>query len=426
MQPLAARDEVYCHLTARRAVARAALHLGVDSMTTEAVDVMASCLLEYLERLGACTAATAEAAGRTSAHCHVLDAMAAAEMCTSTAVAALHTTATAAALEESTTVDAVTTVHAGQKLQDLGASWKDLAAFCFGPSWNTDPATENESLQRESGVSGGAGGGKVGPSVAMNSSTNDRGWNAPYPDEVPHFPLCSHEVANPHPFADEPAMHRLDTSVAAANASIQAESQDTLAEFPDAAFQPSEWGSLKREAETTDGGVNGGGEVGEKRKALDNDKGERPSKKTKLLDGTAAKRRPSLSSDLPVFYPPMPSHPESRLLVVESTAIDSAVANRMNAPVDPSSSSFKQPTDDDPTRLVRSALVNSYKGSSSISYSYWGSAWSAANDASLQVPAGRPAAADTNSSITIAPLSRASGSRVSRILEGSMDPSSMA
>ena len=54
----ATRDDVYCHLVARRAVVRAALYLGIDCMSLESLDTLAGVLLEYLSRIGATLAAT--------------------------------------------------------------------------------------------------------------------------------------------------------------------------------------------------------------------------------------------------------------------------------------------------------------------------------------------------------------------------------
>jgi hypothetical protein len=44
-------DDVYSHEVARRSVARAALHLGLDSMSEEALDVLGDVLLTYLQRV---------------------------------------------------------------------------------------------------------------------------------------------------------------------------------------------------------------------------------------------------------------------------------------------------------------------------------------------------------------------------------------
>jgi hypothetical protein len=44
-------DNVYSHQVARRSVARAALHLGLDSMSEEALDVLGDVLLTYLQRV---------------------------------------------------------------------------------------------------------------------------------------------------------------------------------------------------------------------------------------------------------------------------------------------------------------------------------------------------------------------------------------
>jgi hypothetical protein len=47
----ATEDDVYSYEVARRSVARAALHLGLDSMSEEALDVLGDVLLAYLQRV---------------------------------------------------------------------------------------------------------------------------------------------------------------------------------------------------------------------------------------------------------------------------------------------------------------------------------------------------------------------------------------
>jgi hypothetical protein len=79
----------------------------------------------------------------------------------------------------------------------------------------------------------------------LNATEDDSfGWNAPYPDEVPPFPVCwePNAVANPHTFAsDQFSLHHVDghelTNLDAAT------SRDTDAPdaIPDAAFQIMDW-----------------------------------------------------------------------------------------------------------------------------------------------------------------------------------------
>ena len=44
-------DSGYCHEIARRCVARAALNLGIDAMSGDALDGMGDVLISYLERV---------------------------------------------------------------------------------------------------------------------------------------------------------------------------------------------------------------------------------------------------------------------------------------------------------------------------------------------------------------------------------------
>eukprot|EP00536_Pseudo-nitzschia_multiseries_P000415 jgi/Psemu1/321592/estExt_fgenesh1_pg.C_50056 len=84
------KDSVYSFELARRAVGRAALHLGIDSMTEQALDVMADILLQHLTRTGQALSHLAESSRRTSAHVNVFDAFQACQLVTSPAVGRLH------------------------------------------------------------------------------------------------------------------------------------------------------------------------------------------------------------------------------------------------------------------------------------------------------------------------------------------------
>lgn len=498
------RDDVYCHLVARRSVARAALHLGVERMTAESIDTLAGCLLEYLQRLGAATAATAEAAGRSSAHCNVLDILAATELCTTPMVATAasahsHETATAGATAAASKManesdsNAAASVVEDAEDDDADhameghmrpASWKDLALFCFGPNWNRRrrrrrfentasssagtfraTAEEMEANGTMSVPSIQSAGGKVGPStstanensntvgtggsssIANNAllatdSSPETGWNAPFPDEIPHFPVCSSQnrVANPHVFesSKEMSFHRLDTTVdvSAAEGAVgdpEDLGTDALSNIPDSAFQSSDWGSYPATTRPLDGLEETPLADENKRKmdANDNtvDEDERPAKKARFTEeglSTAesamhrlSKRRPSLPMYVPTFYPPFPVHQDGRVAVVEENSVPSSLSESMI----PSSSLQSAGTEDtvDLSRSVRSALVSTFKNTNASSY--WGSSWATTKTKgeSIHVPAGRPSAMEA-ASASIVPITRASGSRVSRILEGSMDP----
>jgi hypothetical protein len=174
----AVRDDVYCHLTARRAVARAALYLGtIDYMSVEALDTLAGVLCSYLSRIGQTLAACTEASGRSSSHVHVLDCLRAVELCTEAAVQRVHFEGLSSGSPgsggvSSATTDATNLTGAdASAMEDAAAaaggggsgaagaagggdssarrssqharidpvdqtSWKGLAAFCFGPNWH--------------------------------------------------------------------------------------------------------------------------------------------------------------------------------------------------------------------------------------------------------------------------------------------------
>mmetsp|Transcript_23170 Transcript_23170/g.54782 ORF Transcript_23170/g.54782 Transcript_23170/m.54782 type:complete len:571 (-) Transcript_23170:185-1897(-) len=254
-------DSVYSFEIARRAVGRAALHLGIDSMTEQTLDVMADVLLQYLSRTGKAMSILAESSRRTSAHVNVLDAFQACQLVASPAVGRLHLqepeeeeedmivtpsakTANGAGTEGSNGASGANAVGSpsasvpsnGGLTQPSNVStssshsstgWKGLAAFVFGPNWlqekdddeylmelaaarNTD-ASDGEGRE----ISSGGAGGKVFPSSLENGDGGDggitgemgelgrkrnrrKGWDAPYPDEVAAFPRASSTCANPH------------------------------------------------------------------------------------------------------------------------------------------------------------------------------------------------------------------------------------
>mgnify|MGYP005848693895 CR=1 FL=1 len=222
----ATRDHVYCLELAKRSVARAALHLGITGMTNATLDVLGDILCEYLQRLGATSAQGVESSGRSSQHVNALDMLQAVEMCTSPAVSRVHFTSSGTQTNNTdTTEEDKRASDAGQysngnddhaekmdidgeedknqtmvDTQHPPGSWQGLAAFCFGPRWQ-EHDVEKEELQVWEVQQGG---GKVGPRTAnqQEESAKDvqEGWRAPFPDEVPLFPVCSSNsrVNNPH------------------------------------------------------------------------------------------------------------------------------------------------------------------------------------------------------------------------------------
>lgn len=258
-------DDAYCHLVARRAVVRAALYLGVETMSQEALDTVAGALMEYLSRIGSTLAASVESSGRSSAHCSIMDAIRVVELMTppcNPAMAPIPAGPATSVGDDNiiggTSNDNYYNVN---HHPDSFTSWKDLAVFCFGPSWiergkemrrrqenksddtngslvngynkngSKDKLTSNRStggkrLNLPPGSAMGVtlsidGIGVVRPGTASHESDGGRpqpmvaGWNAPYPDEIAHFPVCLNDqaVANPHILSDEKFHSRSETEL---------------------------------------------------------------------------------------------------------------------------------------------------------------------------------------------------------------------
>ncbi|GAX14742.1 hypothetical protein FisN_11Hh286 [Fistulifera solaris] len=339
---------MYCTLIARRAVARAALHLGVTDLTAEALHVLSDVLLEFLGRLGRTISHTVEASGRSSAHANVLDALRAVELCTTTAVTQVH--------HRPSDDHPVTTSD---------TSWKGLAAFLFGPDWMQEEQREERSE---------GGGGKVRPRAASRA-----GWYAPYPEEIPYFPVVANPalIANPHSLLQE----ELQTIVIEKPVMMNETSDTTVPvsdDLPETLFQT--WGSLLPQDDDN-----------QKRKR-DKESEEPVSKKVKLTDNTIQEPETvEQSLYLPSYYPPLPRAAQpARTVVVEAPS----------AARDSSASSANVPS-------IRSSLVQ-------LEDQEWGS---------LQEdgPTVTVGFEDVPVQPQIVPLGRASGSRVSRILEGSME-----
>jgi hypothetical protein len=175
MDTTVVKDEIYSFEIARRVVGRAALHLGIDSMTEQALDVMADVLLQYLTRTGQALSHLVESSRRTSAHVNVLDTFQACQLVTSPAVGRLHlqepeeeeeeilspttninssTSADGTSLLTSTNNGNSNTANGGnasssstnpsngssmkssQKSSSYSVTgWQGLAEFVFGPKW---------------------------------------------------------------------------------------------------------------------------------------------------------------------------------------------------------------------------------------------------------------------------------------------------
>ena len=513
-----ARDDVYCFLIARRAVARAALHLGVLTMSSEALDTLADVLIAYLERFGKRLADSVEQSGRSSAHCNALDALHTTELCSSPAIQRMHIggSSTSAVRGDSSAGGADSGQNDEATISPLVASddptqdmtWKGLAAFCFGPDWSKPERKRNatsqsagtepgggEAEEKEVAVVATAAGGKVGPQTADASipsaaaasagevlGSSDPtgvasagtlsqhqlrkvGWNAPFPDELPLFPSFSISlapdlrVANPHPLSlDVTEKEQIDDTKPSSDNDLAKANNHTGdgkngSSVPDELFtqQSVSWGSLqgqkraRQDADSMDIDT-----PPRKKRKQDNhdgtwvdddgrDDGKPAAKKSVRLAEPAASAASNIDSDgdtalyVPNFFPFFPK---------DSETVGRTILDTIETGIDPSKETKYSPTrlrakDEDapksqPVVEVRSALINL-----GMRDSYWGSGWDRDDEEPIEqiaVPLGSTATSASESEKgknkssvkpQIQPLSGPSLSRVSRILEGSMEPSNI-
>ena len=409
------REPIYSFEIARRSVGRAAFHLGIDSMSEGALDVLADILLNYLNRIGRTLSHLVEASGRTSAHANILDALQACELVASPAVERLH-------LRDDD--DLFATAAASTTKTSLSSDWQGLAAFLFGPKWLEEKEEDDEAPTSERRQENGAGG-KVGPSATddpSQSKTKKAGWDAPYLDEVLPFPEASEKCANPHPLPPYVGLS-LHRAVDQDDDKDEVDADDEqLDQIPDKAFASS-WGSiLKRKADSVADNESSSTEDVTMADA-DGATDAQPKKKVKIDDSKATTaqdegdqraeddKRAEAKTQLyvPPFYPPPP---------VIKTAASQEGRRVVDIPPAP-----RIEREEAGSRTVRSSLVQLG--------SYWGSGWDDPSnnnktDKNLAVPLGRsdPSEQQGTTSLVV-PVRSASGSRVSRILEGSLDASAM-
>ena len=294
------KDYQYTQKLAQRSVARAALHLGMESMTQDTLDVLADALLCYMEKVGSFMSHVVEKDGcvgdgdddddaaaqinqsnkkrggstsssslsvaklvggnRWSGHVNVLDVLHAIECCTSHTVNQVdfsedHQKSLLSHQQGMRSI--ITTPHEQQNHHIMNNNFEGLAEFLFGKDWssigvrsntidnqnnankpmegegtatnkegaNNDPSSTNTTLgttnnQRVMGSKSigktlinktitssvsstvtsttKAHEGKQLPSSSPSTTSIDndqnkkKGWNAPYPDEVPKYPLRRH------------------------------------------------------------------------------------------------------------------------------------------------------------------------------------------------------------------------------------------
>ena len=416
-----ARDEVFCHETARRAVARAALHLGLDAMSVEACDSLAAVLIAYLERIGRAVATTVEASGRSSAHANILDALRAIEECTEPAVTAVFTeNASAVPQAPEITPDPDRFNHAEQM------SWKGLAAFCFGKQWREPLEKTSPVAPRNRGRGGKGIGGEEGEDTAAGDEnvTADEvaqsGWRAPYPEEVVPFPVASAAVANPHNLPEDIlALEQMPDTLFASNGERKRSREE--GDDRDGKEPPTKRSKMNVEAADTKSSA---GEI----KSVSDKTGDVDA----VVEAAAKATREEVSKSAstfdedkhrPWYFPKhWPSYPRKEVgtqaLVLEDDLLggvgDEEVDNILGE-LEGRPGTKTSNAEVDPTRSVRSALVQMG----------WGTMRDT-NDVDpyeLRVAAGArlDAAAGGGARGQIVPLGKASNARVNKILEGSME-----
>jgi len=168
-------DDAYMFEVARRSVARAALHMDIQEITDDALDALAHALLDYISRLGEKVGSAAEESGRNSAHVSLLDVF-----------HGYHEMNNGLNGAEGGGGSAGGRYH---------NSWEELARFAFGDDWHklksvnvavnggeTDDKSNKDATSKENG-------GTTAKKMIDWDDLRRRKWDAPYLDEVPFYPL---------------------------------------------------------------------------------------------------------------------------------------------------------------------------------------------------------------------------------------------
>lgn len=177
-------DAAFCSEVARRSVARAALHLGIEGMDGEALDALGSVLLGYMESVGSTIATHVESSGRSSAHSNAYDALNSVDFCTAPAAEQMNSSPSALPASFSEQVPLPDDVRIKQLIEKgFGGSWEGLAKFLFGDDWFSIPlGGEEVAANGKSGYTTAAGG------TLKNSTTlqsNGKSSNGVLPKKTP-------------------------------------------------------------------------------------------------------------------------------------------------------------------------------------------------------------------------------------------------
>ena len=442
-------DSQYQAILTQRSVARAALHLGIETLPSNTLTVLQDALTQYIERVGRVISNNVEHSGRSSHHVNVLDAIRGVEDCALVDVATYHKlcqtimqNSIEKAEEEGKEAD-VEKIQSITRSMGSNGEWETLAQFLFGDNFfedadNDDEADEISSSARESGKFAGKAAREQASAKAANDSA--RGWNAPLDeyDSLASFPI-----------------YRVGKR---AVASQNTESGTSL-------YRPNEYGSVGKSLSNTGNGMahsafmngyqaanntsKGASDLDSKpstKRKREDDTQENDTKRSKTENGSASTKRNTKDSDdkkgdtakdpngkkvsftngegslsskseslpgyVPKFLPPFPPK---------------HTYTKSSKPVIPAFHTFD-------TQDVKSSLVqlgNSYWGSIPSDTEYKTKETKKKEGISIKVttqpldPSRVGNTANKGLKEAVRPISRASNARVSKILEGSMDLSSI-
>ena len=447
-------DSQYQAILTQRSIARAALHLGIETLPSNTLTVLQDALTQYIERVGRVISNNVEHSGRSSHHVNVLDAIRGVEDCALVDVTTYHKlcqtimqNSIEKAEEEGKEAD-VEKIKSITRSMGSNGEWETLAQFLFGDNFfedadNDDEADEISSSARESGKFAGKAAREQASAKAINDSA--RGWNAPLDeyDSLVSFPI-----------------YRVGKR---AVSSQSAENGASL-------YRPNEYGSVGKALSNTGNGMahsafmngyqaannssKGASDLDSKpstKRKRDDDTQESDAKRSKTENGSASTKKNTKESDekkgdtdkdlngkkvsftsgkgqandnnlssiseclpgyVPKFLPPFPPK---------------HTYTKSSKPVIPAFQTFD-------TQDVKSSLVqlgNSYWGSIPSDIQYETKEAKKKEGISIKVttqpldPSRVGNTANKGLKEAVKPISRASNARVSKILEGSMDLSSI-
>jgi len=461
-------EKKYSHEIAKRSAARAALHLGITSMSSDALDVMGESLINFLGRLGDCVASTAECSLRTSSHCNVLDAIQGVETASNiksnNALLEMMTPIIMDSSNNSSSSSSNGVARSNRRTNS--SSWSSLAEFGYGESWNiargtvshrnnTVPTKNNGkdvpiSLKRHQVILSGVD----------TDASNGRGWNAPYLDLIPIYPIrrLSNLKSKSFTLEEEASLHitksTIDGETSSSNGTTTAphcaekKEDSILSNIPDNAYFQY-WGSTNSnydQKQTTE--EQNKNESTSKRSASTQNEAGDNNTTTHSLSEQQQQKKVKFSTDENTVHHFNPI----------STALQEDRNNRPNyipnfLPYFPPSYTYQQPPSITSSSKVSPSFISSNTAIATISkqnknnnnilrksliqlHDVSPSATNSENEQSdilpLTVPSGVLSSSSEqkqssssqnqqNHGNAIISLTKASGSRIPRILEGSMD-----